>query len=74
MTMLSLRLAYDDASTPHDMYGDCQAAGANLHLPVRTTPVPRRIGLERYRQQPPTVFIVHDEVAATAGRLHLHFD
>jgi hypothetical protein len=32
-------LPYEDASTPEEMYGDCAAAGARLHVPAprRTT-------------------------------------
>ncbi|MBD8869120.1 hypothetical protein [Nocardioides donggukensis] len=76
MSSTTPRLPYDDAATPHEMLGDCLAAGAWLSGPagaVRRPAAPRK-GLEAYRRQPPTIFPVHREAALMAGRLHLHVD
>jgi hypothetical protein len=68
------RLPYDDAATPDEMFGDCRAAGTALGLPSHRAATPVRVGLDAYRQQPPTMFIVHEDVAVTAANLHLHLD
>ena len=69
---VSPRLAYDDLSTPPEMFGDCRAVGANLALahPLdadrsRRRPAPRTEG---------PVVEVSVEAATMAGRLHLHLD
>ena len=69
---VSPRLAYDDPSSPREMFGDCRAVGANLALVhpldaagARRRPVPRTEG---------PAFEVSVETATMAGRLHLHLD
>lgn len=66
---LPSRLAYDELASPHELYGDCQAAGANLpqHAPLLGTPpavlpAPRR------------EVTVSDLAARLAGALHLHLN
>lgn len=60
------RLPYDDPSTPHEMYGDCEAVGANLHLPRH------RAVREPRPAHPEPRYSVPDSTAALAGNLHLH--
>jgi len=60
-------LAYEDQSTPQEMYGDCAAAGARLHVPTpRRTPrshSPRLADLPHHR------VVVDPAAARLAGRL-----
>ncbi len=59
------RLPYDDAASPHEMFGDCVAAGRNLAIHPR--PAAER------RPAPPTLE-VPVETALMASALHLHLD
>ena len=59
------RLPYDDPASPHEMFGDCVAAGQNLSILRR--PVAQR------RPAPPTLE-VPVETALMASALHLHLD
>ena len=71
------RLAYDDASSPHDMYGDCQAAGLNLHVPaprVKEPLVTTDAEFPEFQHFPATPYQVSEAAARMAGALHLHFD
>jgi hypothetical protein len=71
------RLAYDDASTPHEMYCDCQAAGPNLHLPAPRVPEPlvtTDAEFPEFLHRPFGPIQVSDATARMAGSLHLHFD
>lgn len=71
------RLAYDDASSPHDMYGDCQAAGQNLHVPlprVKEPMVTTDAEFPEFQHYPATPIQVSEATARMAGALHLHFD
>jgi hypothetical protein len=71
------RLAYDDASTPHEMYGDCQAAGLNLHVPgvrVKEPMVTTDAEFPEFQHFPGTPIQVSEATARMAGALHLHFD
>ncbi|WP_110205063.1 hypothetical protein [Nocardioides daejeonensis] len=65
------RLPYADAETPHEMYADCCAAGANLRVPL-----PRdHASLETGRRHGVTTsFQVSEEAARLAGSLHLHLN
>jgi hypothetical protein len=64
-----VRLPYADAETPHQMYADCQAAGANLRVPLPRTPVSLETG---HRYAVTTDFKVPAAAARMAGDLHLH--
>jgi hypothetical protein len=56
-------LPYEDASTPEEMYGDCAAAGARLHVPA-----PRR--MTRAHALTPGAMPAHSIVVdPTAARL-----
>ena len=71
------RLAYDDASTPHEMYCDCQAAGQNLHVPaarVKEPLVTTDAEFPEFQRFPATPIHVSEATARMAGALHLHFD
>ena len=71
------RLAYDDLSTPHEMYCDCQAAGLNLHAPaarVREPMVTTDAEFPEFQHYPATPILVTEATARMAGALHLHFD
>jgi len=71
------RLAYDDASTPHEMYYDCQAAGLNLHLPappVREPMVTTDADFPEFQHRPAGSIQVSDATARMAGAMHLHLD
>ncbi|WP_161962528.1 hypothetical protein [Nocardioides speluncae] len=63
------RLAYDELASPHELYGDCQAAGANLpqHAPLLGTP-PSAVPAPRHE------IAVTDSAARLAGALHLHLN
>ena len=71
------RLAYDDASTPHEMYHDCQAAGLNLRLQrvaeAASQPAPSS-RFEDYRAVAKPEIKVSDAAARLAAALHLHLD
>ena len=70
------RLAYDDASTPHEMYCDCQAAGLNLHAPAPRVrePMPTTDADFPEFQHLAGPIQVSEATARMAGALHLHFD
>jgi hypothetical protein len=71
------RLAYDDASTPHEMYCDCQAAGLNLHVPVPRVAEPlvtTDADFPEFQHRPAGHIQVSEAAARMAGALHLHFD
>ena len=71
------RLAYDDASTPHEMFCDCQAAGLNLHVaaPRVREPMPTTdADFPEFQHQPFGPIQVSEATARMAGALHLHFD
>jgi hypothetical protein len=71
------RLAYDDASTPHEMYCDCQAAGLNLHVPaarVREPMVTTEADFPEFQHRPGGPIQVSEATARMAGALHLHLD
>ena len=64
-----VRLPYAEADTPHEMYADCAAAGANLAVPIPRTGAPTATG-RRHRLS--TDFRVPEAAARFAGGLHLH--
>ena len=71
------RLAYDDASTPHEMYCDCQAAGLNLHVPAPRAVEPlitTDADFPEFQHKPFGPIQVSEATARWAGALHLHFD
>jgi hypothetical protein len=71
------RLAYDDPSTPHEMYGDCQAAGLNLHVPaprLKEPMVTTDAEFPEFQHYPASPIQVSEAAARMAGALHLHFD
>jgi hypothetical protein len=59
------RLPYDDPASPHEMFGDCVAAGQNLA--THPGPVARR-------RPAPQTLEVPVETALMASALHLHLD
>jgi hypothetical protein len=65
------RLAYDDASTPAEMFGDCRAAGLTLALPH---PADAALASARRPDRPASrpAIEVPLETASMAGALHLH--
>jgi hypothetical protein len=68
------RLAYDDASTPHEMFCDCQAAGLNLHVPAPRATEPIVTTDEDFPEFLHRPIQVSEATARMAGALHLHFD
>jgi hypothetical protein len=71
------RLAYDDASTPHEMYCDCEAVGLNLHAPaarVREPMITTDAEFPEFQSYPAHPIQVSEAAARMAGALHLHFD
>lgn len=71
------RLAYDEASTPHEMYCDCQAVGMNLHTPaarVREPLVTTDAEFPEFQGHLAAPIQVSEATARMAGALHLHFD
>ena len=60
------RLPYDDPASPHDMFGDCVAAGRNL----AAQPGPHA-AIAPHRTPAPAI-AVPAETARMAGALHLH--
>ena len=60
------RLPYDDPASPHDMFGDCVAAGHNLAAHPGPDPA-----TAPHRAPAPTI-AVPEETARMAGALHLH--
>ncbi|RYP85641.1 hypothetical protein EKO23_11575 [Nocardioides guangzhouensis] len=67
---VSPRLAYDDPSSPREMFGDCRAVGANLAL---VHPLDAARGRPAPRTEGPAIE-VSVEAATMAGSLHLHLD
>ena len=79
------RLAYDDASSAHEMTVDCQAVESALHLPKRRT-TGERMTRATVKATPSILFedyprdvrkreIAVSEAAARLGAaLHLHLD
>lgn len=63
------RLPYADAESPHQMYADCQAAGANLRVPLPRDEADLETGR---REVVRTDLRVPDRAARMAGELHLH--
>ena len=63
---LGNRLAYDDPASPHDMFGDCVAAGHALaaHPGSHPATAPHRT--------PTPAIAVPAETARLAAALHLH--
>ena len=62
------RLPYDDAASPHDMFGDCVVV--SHHLAARPGPRPA----SARRRMPAPAIAVPVETARMAGALHLHLD
>ena len=60
------RLPYDDAATPHEMFGDCLAAGQTLATHLGPGPV-----TTLHRPVTPAIE-VPVETALMASALHLH--
>lgn len=65
------RLPYDDAVSPHEMFGDCQAAGAELGLSVTATQVSPVLAPPAAQTDLSQV-AVPDSAAQLADSLHLH--
>ena len=66
-----VRLPYAEADTPHEMYADCEAAGANLRVQIPRTGAPTAAG---QRHHLTTDFRVPEAAARLAGGLHLHLN
>ena len=65
------RLPYADAETPQQMAADCQAAGANLGMPMPRAAAHLETG---HRHSVHAHFQVPASAARLAGSLHLHLN
>lgn len=65
------RLPYADAETPQQMAADCQAAGANLRVPLPRDAAFPETG---HRHSVHAHFHVPAAAARMAGSLHLHLN
>ncbi len=79
------RLAYDDASSAHEMYTDCEAVGSSMRLPERRSRAERTeaaalkpapsIYFEDYpREVRKSEIKVSEAAARLASAMHLHLD
>ncbi|MFS3129681.1 hypothetical protein ACLM5J_14875 [Nocardioides sp. Bht2] len=68
------RLPYDDAVSPHDLLGDCHAAGAELGLAVTAVQVSPALAPTTGVGADLTAVTVPDSAAQLAGSLHLHLN
>ncbi|CAM3290961.1 hypothetical protein NODU109028_09660 [Nocardioides dubius] len=67
------RLPYDDAVSPHEMFGDCQAAGAALGVAVTPDQVSPALAPPASQTDLRQV-AVPASAAQLAGSLHLHLN
>jgi hypothetical protein len=72
------RRAYDDLSTPHEMYDDCRAVGVKLRFDriarAAALPAPSLQFEDFPRDVPKRDITVSDAAAKLANALHLHLD
>jgi len=72
------RRAYDDLSTPHEMYDDCHTIGVKLRFDriarAAARPAPS-LHFEDYpREVPKREISISEATARLANALHLHLD
>ncbi len=76
--MSTPRLAYDDASSPHDMYADCRVVGVRLRWDRIAQAAARPAPSLHYRDFPTDLpkreIEVTEAAARLAAALHLHLD
>ncbi|MDP3966832.1 MAG: hypothetical protein Q8Q02_01020 [Nocardioides sp.] len=77
----SSRLSHTELASPHEMYGDCEAVGTNLHLPrleraarAAVEPAPSLHFEDFPREIHKRDIAVSDAAARLANALHLHLD
>jgi hypothetical protein len=75
------RLPHTELGSPQEMYGDCEAAGANLRLRLLERAARAAVGpapslhFDDYpREVPKREITVSDAAARLANALHLHLD